>query len=185
MVQTLIAGLGNPGKRYDNTPHNLGFVVVDTLALAHNDAVFTQNNRFHCLLASTDALLLAKPLTYMNKSGESISAIATYYKLNPPQIFVIHDDVDLPFGHLKISQGKGPGTHNGVKSIVSCLGTDDFTRFRLGIGLAAIADLESYVLSPIPVAQQELAQELVTKTVAAVTLAVQEGTTFAMNEYNK
>ena len=131
----LIVGLGNPGKKYLLTPHNIGWIVVD--ALAHQlDILWHSKKKFSSEIASVEQkkILLVKPLTYMNLSGQAVKSLINYYHLNPPDnLLVIHDDIDLPFLSLRFQKNRGPGGHNGLRSINEELGTQDYTRLRIGM----------------------------------------------------
>ncbi|MFA5370891.1 MAG: aminoacyl-tRNA hydrolase [Sideroxydans sp.] len=133
----LIVGLGNPGKEYEATRHNAGFWWVDELARVHHTN-FKADSKFHGMIAKAtvhghEAHLL-KPQTFMNLSGRSVGAVAHFYKIEPAQILVVHDEIDLPPGSAKLKLGGGPGGHNGLKDIIAHLGTKDFWRLRLGVG---------------------------------------------------
>jgi PTH1 family peptidyl-tRNA hydrolase len=133
----LIAGLGNPGPEYDRTRHNAGFWFVDALARQRGDSL-RHENRFHGEAAriERDGLecRLLKPLTYMNRSGQAVSALAKFYRIPPESILVVHDELDLPAGTARLKKGGGHGGHNGLRDIISALGGNDFLRLRLGIG---------------------------------------------------
>ncbi len=137
----LLVGLGNPGDKYEKTRHNLGFVVLDHLLnkfepLSNSfwdDEKKIKSQTKKVNIKGTDTLLL-KPLTFMNESGIAVAAASSYYKIEPEDIFVIHDDIDLPLGKIRVRFGGGHGGHKGVESIINCLNTDKFLRIRLGIG---------------------------------------------------
>lgn len=133
----LIAGLGNPGAEYDDTRHNVGFWLVDALAAKCGER-FKREAKFHGEACRVDlgghAVWLLKPLTFMNRSGQSIGALATFYKIAPAQILVVHDELDLPAGTVKFKRGGGHGGHNGLRSIMDVLATPEFWRLRFGIG---------------------------------------------------
>jgi len=141
----IIVGLGNPGEKYNNTRHNIGFTMVDELARQKN-LVWKENKKYKALTAEGNDLILVKPLTFMNKSGETVSAILRYYKLIPRSIFgtkkdsdlsncltIIHDELDLPLGKYKLSVNSSSAGHNGVQSIIDYLKTKNFKRLRIGI----------------------------------------------------
>lgn len=184
----LIAGLGNPGKKYEKTRHNLGFRVVDLLAerwdFGHYDARFEGEigkGRPH-----GKHLLLLKPQTFMNLSGASVAACARFHKIAPEHVWAIHDDLDLPLGHLRIRVGGGSGGHNGVKSIIERLGRPEFVRFRIGIGRPETPiPIEDYVVQPFGPEERETAQEMVARAADAIETAVKDGLTRAMNLFNK
>ncbi len=166
----LIVGLGNPGKDYEETRHNFGFMALDALVVLCQDygSVSTlsgKNDPFILLRANISkgplagqAWLFAKPLTYMNKSGEAVQRILAYYRLLPQQTLVMHDELDLPLGRIRFKQGGGNAGHNGLKSLQQHLGTPDFYRLRLGIGRPTYPDTASYVLSRFTSAEAPLLQ---------------------------
>jgi PTH1 family peptidyl-tRNA hydrolase len=183
---SLIVGLGNPGRRYANTRHNIGFMVVDWLAVHLAAPVWRAERRAEvtrCRLEGKD-LVLAKPQTFMNASGEAVQGLAAWYHLPPAAILVITDDLDLPFGRLRLRPGGSAGGHNGLKSIIAHLGTADFPRLRLGIGRPEAGETIDWVLSPFDRdAEQDLPRLCAiagTMVLDAVTLGVHA----AMNRYN-
>jgi len=133
----LIVGLGNPGTQYEKTRHNAGFMALDAFAKAH-DASFKAHHKAQAEVAEVvldgQKVLLAKPHTFMNKSGEAVQALAQFYKINASDVIVVHDELDLPFGRLRINVDASAGGHNGVASVIEKLGTKAFTRLRVGIG---------------------------------------------------
>ncbi len=137
----LIIGLGNPGTEYADTRHNIGFMVVDKLAreLGTQAPQWKEEERFGAMTVKIGDVMLAKPVSFMNRSGEVVSAIMHYYKLTPADVWVIHDDLDLPIGKIRIREKGSSAGHNGVKSIIEQLHSDSFVRFRLGIGRAGTA----------------------------------------------
>lgn len=183
----LIVGLGNPGAKYEKTRHNLGFKVVDLLAerwsFGHYDSRF--NGEVGNGNAHGQRILLLKPQTFMNLSGASVAAVASYQKIAPKDIWVIHDDLDLPLGRMRIRTGGSSGGHNGVASVIERLGSPDFTRFRLGIGRPTTpVPVEDYVVQPFGPEERQPAQEIVIKAADAVEAALKEGLTHAMNVHN-
>lgn len=132
----LIVGLGNPGKEYDGTRHNFGFSVLDKLAVKH-DGTFALNKKFHAeiceLFLDGEKLILAKPQTFMNKSGEAVREIVSFYNISNDRIWIIYDDIDLDLGSIRIRKNGSSAGHKGVQSIIDNIGTEDFVRFRLGI----------------------------------------------------
>lgn len=184
----LIAGLGNPGTKYEKTRHNLGFRVVDLLAKRWGFAPY--DARFDGEMAKGKPhgkpVLLLKPETFMNLSGASIAACARYHKIAPEHVWVIHDDLDLPLGHLRIRTEGSSGGHNGVQSVIERLGTPKFPRFRIGVGRPAEGiPTEDYVLQPFGADERETAQAMVERTAEAASTAVLEGLVRAMNLFNK
>ncbi len=130
----LVVGLGNPGDEYKNTRHNVGFTVVDALASRQFSIFnFQFSKKFNADILQTDDILLAKPMTFMNRSGEAVKKIMTNYKLQMPNLYIIHDDLDIPLGSYKIQLGKGPKEHRGILSIEQSLGRKDFWRVRIGV----------------------------------------------------
>jgi len=142
----LIVGLGNPGPTYQKNRHNIGFMVVDKL-LQNLPVTNQTNKKFLGELYKSADLLLLKPTTYMNLSGKSVQAVANFYKINPENILVIHDEIDLPFGAVRVKKGGGHGGHNGLKSIDSLI-TKEYNRLRLGVGKPQRKEMvPNYVLS--------------------------------------
>ena len=133
----LIIGLGNPGKEYEKTRHNAGFLTVNKLVSSIKYQVLNAQSKFNTEISkgtlNNEKILLIKPQTFMNNSGQSVKAVLDYYKIKPEDIIVIHDDLDIPIGEYKISKNKNSGGHKGVQSIIDHLGTKDFTRIRIGI----------------------------------------------------
>lgn len=165
----LIVGLGNPGTKYTQTRHNIGFLVVDALA---DGAVWTEKKSFKGEVAEVKIdgkkVLLLKPMTFMNLSGESVRAVADFYKIPLEQIIVVHDDLDLPFGEVKIKSGQSSAGHNGVQSIMDCFGgAKTFTRVRIGIGRPSketgteMIAVEDWVLSKWSAEEKKQLKELV------------------------
>jgi PTH1 family peptidyl-tRNA hydrolase len=151
MADWLIAGLGNPGPQYEQTRHNVGFWWLDQLAY-NLGVTLDVNTKFHGQLAQyqhqQNKLFLLKPLQFMNRSGQAISALANFYKIAPSNILIIHDDLDLPAGTVKLKRGGGHGGHNGLRDIIACTGSKDFLRCRIGIDHPRDSRLVSdYVLS--------------------------------------
>lgn len=132
----LIVGLGNPGSEYADTRHNIGYMILDKLAkeLGEESARWNEQDKFQAVTARIGDVLLVKPITFMNRSGEAVSAIMRFYKLSPADVWVIHDDIDLPMGKIRIREQGSSAGHNGVQSIINALGTNNFVRYRLGIG---------------------------------------------------
>ena len=183
----LIVGLGNPGNEYANTRHNIGFHVVDTLA-SLADLSWKSGFKGEVAkgkIAGTDVILL-KPHTFMNLSGDSVIEALNFYKLDAKtDLWVVHDELDLPLGTLRISIGASPGGHNGVKSVLSHAGTQDVPRFRLGIGRPTDqTPVEDYVLRPFLLEEEPAARESIEKTVKAIQLGLEKDLTAAMNQYN-
>jgi len=188
----LIVGLGNPGKKYQNTRHNLGFMVVEEAArkfLPLKKTKWEEDKKANALVLRVPPdVLLVKPLTFMNASGKAVAKLASNFKLQASSIWVVHDDVDLPLGKIKIRLGGGSAGHRGVESIIKELGTDEFVRFRLGIGHPGRRKdnaVEKYVLREFDINQRSEVKKIVKKTVKAVQIALEEGLERAMNEFNQ
>ena len=186
----IIIGLGNPGREYDGSRHNVGFRVADVLATKLG-AEYKTKRRFAAEVAETkrgeSALVLAKPLTYMNLSGQAAAALRDWYKCKPQDMVAIFDDADLKLGQLRV-RGKGSsGGHNGVQSLIDLLGTDEFARVRLGIGRTSHGDgeLTDHVLSRFTKTEEPLVREMVDRAVEAVECLLERGLTVAMNQFNQ
>ncbi len=183
-----IAGLGNPGTRYEATPHNLGFWVVDELAKRHFIRV-SKNERG----AATGAgkirnkdVVLVKPQTFMNNSGSGLSAVLKFRNLTTEDLIVVHDELDLPWTALRIKKNGSAAGHNGIKSIIAALKTDVFARVRVGIGPNhEIEDAAEYVLAPLEREMREDVDEVVSYSADAVEAIVAEGAVRAMAKYNR
>jgi peptidyl-tRNA hydrolase, PTH1 family len=183
----LVAGLGNPGREYERNWHNLGYLVVDYLAQKHR--IPTNRIKFKGLfgLGEIDStrVLLLKPSTFMNQSGESIRSAASFYKIPKERILLLYDDVDIHCGRIRIRRQGSAGTHNGMRSVISHLDTDQFPRIRLGSGpLPDHTDLIRYVLSDIPEELWEPAFESIRISAKAVRCIITEGIGEAMNRHN-
>ncbi len=185
----IIAGLGNPGKEYGNTRHNVGYEVIDALAEKYNISVLELKHK--ALLGKGyiegQKVILMKPLTYMNLSGESLRMAVDYYKADAEQdLIVISDDVSLPPGQLRVRKKGSAGGHNGLKNIIKMLGTENFRRIRLGVGEKPKAyDLADWVLGHFNKEERAVMDEAVGKAVQAVGLTVTEGPDAAMNVFNR
>ncbi len=185
----LIVGLGNPEPKYDKTRHNIGFEALDELAQRWN--VPLQNNRrFKGLFGegrsvTGDKIYLLKPSTYMNRSGEAIRAVVDWYKLPPESLLVIYDDMDLAVGRLRLRLSGSAGGHNGIKSTISHVGSQDFPRLRIGIGQSGPEkDTVSHVLGRFAPAEREAIQEVLQLTTEAIEVGLKEGLEKAMSLYN-
>lgn len=188
VIPRLIVGLGNPGLEYRDTRHNIGFMVVDELA-RRLGVSFTEENRWHGLVAKFAGGWLLKPQTYMNNSGRSVRALSQFYKVAPSEMLAIYDDVDLALGRLRMRLAGSAGGHNGIKSMIQSLGTEAFPRLKLGIatevGRPAGERLVGHVLGKFR--EEELPTlNLVIQTAAdAVISALQNGLAAAMNRFNR
>ncbi|OGY43732.1 MAG: aminoacyl-tRNA hydrolase [Candidatus Buchananbacteria bacterium RIFCSPHIGHO2_02_FULL_40_13] len=186
----LIVGLGNPGKAYLKTWHNIGFLAIDNLADDFNFSDFKETKKFKAEITTgqikAEKIILAKPTTYMNSSGEAVGILVKYYKLGAKDIIIIHDDIDLPLGRIKIVKDASAGGHNGVKSIIQHLKTQDFIRIRLGVATPKKEKMDGadYVLTKIGWLQSHQAKEIIKKTASAVEETVSVSLDSAMNKYN-
>lgn len=184
----LIAGLGNPGPKYDGTRHNMGFDVVTELISRHSipsDGI-AMKALYGKGLVNGQKVMLMKPLTYMNLSGEAVQQFVHYYKVDPAEeLILIYDDIDLEPGQIRIRQKGSAGSHNGMKSVISCLGTTSFTRVRVGVGAKPEGwDLADYVLSRPGTEERKLIDEAVGWAADAVEMIVSGETEKAMSLYN-
>lgn len=190
----IIAGLGNPGARYRETRHNIGFRVVDLIAERWGRPAFRE--KFHSELAlvelpgpgGREKTYLQKPQTFMNLSGDAVQPAAAFFKLSPAEVLVVHDELDLPLGRLQLKEGGGSGGHNGLKSITNRLGTPDFKRLRVGIGRPP-ADFRGkpsdFVLQAFAPSEEPAVEDLLARAADAVELLVKSGMPAAMNETNR
>lgn len=185
-VDVAIIGLGNIGEQYADTRHNMGFVSVDKLAQKLDAPIF--KSRKHGLESKITLngkkILLVKPTTFMNASGNCVREVMDFYKLTPGQIVVIYDDIDLGVGGLRLRPSGGSGTHNGMRSIVPAIG-EGFIRIRVGIGKPKFGDLGDYVLARIPKDEQKILSETTDAAAEAALAIVTDGMDRAMQAYNK
>jgi len=188
----LVVGLGNPGREYDGTRHNIGFAALDRFA-EKMDCSFRSKWRFSAKIAEAMAgdagkLVLAKPQTYMNRSGSAVNALLKWLKIEPSQLLVVVDDADLPLGQIRLRIAGGSGGHNGLRSIIETLGgNEEFARLRMGIGRSAPAgaDISGHVLGKFGSQERETAEQAVATAVEAIECCVHEGLTEAMNRFNR
>ena len=184
----LIVGLGNPEPEYSYTRHNMGFDVINKIA--KKCEIDISRTKFNGLYGSgiikDEKVILLKPQTYMNLSGDSVIQFANFYKLNPEEIIVIYDDIDTNPGKIRIRKKGGAGTHNGMKSVVSRLNSEDFPRVRVGIGMPEFkGDLVNYVIGNITDEDYEELKKGINKASEAVASIIKDGIDMAMNKYNK
>ncbi len=183
----LVVGLGNPGKKFKNTRHNLGFEVINEFAQEKN---FPQSKSMRKALISEgnlhgEKVILAKPQTFMNKSGQAVRSLVDYFSVPLPNLIVIHDDLDLLTGELKISEGRGSGGHNGIQSVINKLQSKNFIRIRIGIGHEeGTPDQKRYVLGKFQDSERKAVEQAKQKAIEALDLIIEKGTEQAMNEYN-
>jgi PTH1 family peptidyl-tRNA hydrolase len=198
----LVVGLGNPGEKYIQTRHNLGFEVVDHLVAkllaAQPAANFWEMKKellseIGQLEFAGEKLLLAKPQTYMNNSGQAVAILANFYKIDPTDIIIVHDELDLRLGQIKIRQGGAAAGHHGVESIIEKLGTDNFMRVRLGIGNLKTnlaerdgehVNMDHYVVEPFGTGEKNDVKHLIKKAVDAIEVLLEKGLADAQNRYH-
>ncbi|MEM9136940.1 MAG: aminoacyl-tRNA hydrolase [Cyanobacteria bacterium P01_F01_bin.42] len=189
----LIVGLGNPGRKYDRTRHNVGFEVIDCLAKRWSIALKSER-RFKGDIGQGSGpggskLTLLKPTTFMNKSGDSVRAAVDWYKWSPRSVLVVYDDMDLPVGKIRLRKSGSAGGHNGMRSLIACLGTQDFPRLRLGIdspksNRVVQSDTISYVLGRFTPTEQTVIAEVIELCADAVETSIRAEFDTAMNRYN-
>lgn len=192
VIPQLIVGLGNPEPKYEQTRHNIGFAAVDA-ASRFWQIPLSENRKFQGAFGEgklgADKIRLLKPLTYMNNSGQAIRAVTDWYKLPPSSVLVIYDDMDLPLGKIRLRKSGSAGGHNGMKSAIAHLGTQNFPRLRIGIGKpqAAIKDdssTVSYVLGRFSAAENQVVSQVLQLVLEAIELSTSQGVELAMNRYN-
>jgi peptidyl-tRNA hydrolase, PTH1 family len=194
----MIVGLGNPGKDYEDTRHNIGFMVVDKLAreIGRDSLLWREDIKRNAYVAKIGELILVKPVTFMNNSGEAVKKLIDFYKINPSDLMVIHDDIDLPLGKIRIRELGGTAGHNGLESIIAHIKTDKFVRFRLGIGRGkedikrgtdqnlGHRDVIAFVLSRFNQSEAGALRKLIKYGVEAVRITLTDGLDKAMNRFN-
>ena len=183
----IIVGLGNPSKQYEGTRHNAGFMTLDVLADRYNIDISEKKHKALCGkgVIEGNKVVLLKPQTFMNLSGESVSAAADFYKVAPEEIIVIYDDISLEPGQLRVRKKGSAGGHNGMKNIIAHLGTQDFPRIRVGVGeKPAGMDLADYVLGRFSKGERELLEEAFKEGAQAAVAILCDGIESAMNQFN-
>ncbi|NES04348.1 MAG: aminoacyl-tRNA hydrolase [Okeania sp. SIO2F4] len=195
VIPKLIVGLGNPEPKYNQTRHNIGFAVVDNLANIWQISL-SENRKFKAEFGEgrstkTEKIYLLKPLTYMNRSGQAIRAVVDWYKLPPSSVLIIYDDMDLPMGRLRLRLSGSAGGHNGMKSAIAHLGTQEFPRLRIGIGKPKNVTAESgdpktisHVLGKFSPTESKLMTQMLDLVVETVEISLKQGIEKAMNLYN-
>ena len=182
----IIVGLGNPGAQYANTPHSVGFEAVDAIA-AEIGASWEEKRQFKCLMArGTFAglpVMLVKPMTYMNLSGESVAPVVKYHNAMPGDLLVIQDDIDLPVGRMRVRKSGSCGGHNGIRNIIERLGTQDFARLKLGVGKDR-SDVIAHVLGKFDPTTRKVMDLVIAEAVKAAAAILKSGPDRAMNLYN-
>lgn len=190
----LVVGLGNPGEKYVSTRHNLGFRVIEELGkkmdggkwkMGVEDGKWRIEKKFKAEIIKLGNLILVKPLTYMNNSGQAVKDLMDYFKILISDVVIVHDELDLPLGKIKIRVGGSSGGHHGVESIIKALGDDKFIRVRLGTStLVKHHDIEKFVTTPFLSSEKSTAKHMVKQAVSAVELLLEEGLKSAQNQYN-
>lgn len=179
----LVAGLGNPGREYQRTRHNIGFMVLDRLT-ADRKLPWDYSEKWGAAWAKSDVIFV-KPATFMNRSGEPLAAIANFYKIAAAEILVVLDDLALPLGWLRLRPQGSSGGHNGLESIFQHFGTEEIPRLRLGIGAPPSEGAVDYVLGRFFEEEKALLDETIVRAAAAVQCAIDKGLNAAMNAFNK
>jgi peptidyl-tRNA hydrolase, PTH1 family len=185
----LIVGLGNPGIQYESTPHNLGFLALDRIA--KQCGVVIRNRQCRALTARTtigaETVLLAKPETFMNLSGGSVRGLVAEYDIAPESdLIVLQDELDFPWGTVRVQRNRSAAGHHGIESLIEALGTQDFLRIRMGVGPERkVEDGISYLLSPFPRAQRPVIDAMLEQAAEAVEVILKEGPAAAMNRFNR
>ena len=181
----LIVGLGNPGEKYKNNRHNLGFCVVDDFIKKSGDS-WQKNADLMCDFAKVSGFIVAKPTTFMNNSGQAVSAVANFYKIDNKNILVVHDDLDLEFGKIRLSFNGTSAGHNGIESIIVGFGTVDFGRLRIGIGrpVNPKQNPADFVLEDFTFEEKKELPQLIDRCVEAVQSWLDEGIEATMNKFN-
>lgn len=187
----VVVGLGNPGRRYVGTRHNVGFEVLDRLA-GEAGSVFARESRWEAEVArlTGSGVVLVKPQTFMNLSGKAVAAITRFYRLVPENVLVVHDDVDLPLGQLRLREKGSAGGHNGIRSVIGALGSDRFGRLKIGVDGVEIPrdlrmDMAEYVLGKFDSREEPEVQNCLDRAVDAVKYALAHGVAAAMNAFNR
>ena len=182
----IVVGLGNPGAQYANTPHSVGFETVDAIA-AEIGASWEEKRQFKCLLAkgvfAGQQVMLVKPQTYMNLSGESVAPVVKYHNATNADLLVIQDDIDLPVGRMRVRKGGSCGGHNGIRNIIERMGTQDFARLKLGVGKDK-SNVIGHVLGKFDPTARKTMDLVVAEAVKAAAAILRDGPDRAMNAYN-
>lgn len=184
----LIVGLGNPGEKYKSTRHNVGFMVLDSLLrklTRVNDSVWEESRKFNSQIAKAgEELVLAKPRSFMNASGEVVFRLMNFYKIPPFGLYLVHDDVDLALGKIKISIDRGSAGHKGVESVMRRVGGKNFVRIRVGVGRDRRVNTDRFVLAPFVFWEEGKLRRVISKAVGAVEMVLKVGAEKAANHYN-
>ena len=184
----LVVGLGNPGSKYALTRHNIGFMAVDLFAMSAGSPPWSEEHKAHtCKFKMDDQqILLAKPMTFMNKSGESVQALMHFYKIPIENLIVVQDDIDQPYGGMRFHKNRGHGGHNGIRSITELMGTMDYSRLKLGVGRPAHPemDIADYVLQKFSGEEQDQMSGFLNKAGDALEMCIFEGLSKASTAFN-
>lgn len=189
----IIVGLGNPGEKYLKTRHNLGFEILEKYAAGSMGGEWEENEKLKCQIFKTPEIILAKPLTFMNNSGLAIRLLTAFYQIPTTDVVVIHDDLDMKLGRVKIRQGGSAAGHHGVESIINSLGSDDFIRLRVGIGNAQSHSgeqkkihfsAEKFVLEPFMPKERAAVKRMIKKAVEAIASYLEYGLEVTQNQYH-
>jgi len=197
----LIVGLGNPGEKFTYTRHNIGFMVVerlvkDKLPLEQSLKAWKEDRKMSAMICKIGDILIIKPQTYMNLSGRAVLRVSSFYKIKTEDIWVVHDDIDLPLGKIRIRRGGASAGHHGIETIIKETGESDFVRFRLGIGKGKLdrvhsadhnlhrQDVEKYVVSPFGRGEAGELKKIIKHAVDALNIALDKGLEKAMNRFN-
>jgi len=190
----LIVGLGNPGKKFEKTRHNIGFRIVDEFAKKNNFPRFKLSKKFLAEISEEilvgEKIILTKPQTFMNESGKAVKLLTKTYHLKSNALIVIHDDIDLTLGKVRIVKNRGSAGHKGVQSIIDKLNTKEFVRFRIGINPSstfhvAVKNVENFVLQKFNKEEEKIVKEVIKKTVEAIECSLKLGPEKAMQKFNK
>lgn len=184
----IIIGLGNPGEKYARTRHNIGFRIIDQFAMENNFPEFKLSKKFNSLISESNKTILAKPQTFMNNSGKAIKSLTRFYKTKGTSLAVIHDDIDLPLGKIKIVKDRSSAGHKGVESIIREIGTKDFIRVRIGIkpkqNYGPVRSSEGYVLEKFDKNEEKIIKEVIKESAKAVESLISDGLEKTMSQYN-
>lgn len=182
----MIVGLGNPGKKYEQTRHNIGFMIIDAFCEKHG--IVLSQEKFQAIYTKTtvngEDVLVVKPLTYMNESGQAVQALAHFYKLEKADIIVVHDDMDLPVGKIRLRKSGSSGGQKGMASIIKHLSTQEISRIRVGVGKTEKANVVDYVLGKFPKEELALVEDSIVRSSNALTYALAHSFDETMNHFN-
>jgi len=179
----LIVGLGNPGKKYQSNRHNLGYMVADAYAVDRG-VTFQKSQDLMCFYVKTQDFVLAKSTTFMNESGNCVQALAKFFKIDHKDVLIIHDDMDFPFGKIRMSFNGTSAGHHGIDSVIECLATVDFGRLRVGIGCSETIPGDKHVLDDFSAEEKKMLADLMDRCVDAVDSYLDDGIMATMNRFN-